>query len=169
MSRKDAYLDHLSKVPMFRGLSRKHLEVVGKQGSSIQVAAGDTVIREGEHGEEFFVVLSGKLSVTAGGTEFAVLGDGDFFGELALFDPAPRDATVTAVSASELLVIGVPAVQPAARGRAAPGPQGDRRAGPPPARGGPSAPLAVAATRCAGLSAPSRTPPGRWRTAGRAR
>lgn len=106
MTRKDAYLDHLSKVPMFTGLQRKQLEIVGKQGGTINVAAGETVIREGEHGEEFFVVLSGKLSVSSGGKEFAVLGEGDFFGELALFDPAPRDATVTAVSASELLVIG---------------------------------------------------------------
>jgi CRP/FNR family cyclic AMP-dependent transcriptional regulator len=106
MSRKDAYLDHLHAVPMFRGLTRKHLEVVGKQGTTVDVPAGRAVIREGEHGEEFFVVISGKLSVTAGGKEFAVLGEGDFFGELALFDPAPRDATVTADTDSQLLVIG---------------------------------------------------------------
>ena len=105
MSRKDAYLDHLHQVPIFRGLSRKHLETVAKQGDALTLPAGKAVITEGEQGEEFFVVLSGKLSVTAGGKEVAVLGEGDFFGELALFDPAPRDATVTCVTDSELLVI----------------------------------------------------------------
>ena len=45
------------------------------------------------------------MSVSAEGREVAVLGPGDFFGELALLDPAPRDATVTAVEPCELLVI----------------------------------------------------------------
>lgn len=106
MSRKDAYLDHLHEVPIFRGLSRKQLETLAKQGDSIQEKAGHAVITEGERGEEFFVVLSGKLSVTAGGKEVAVIGEGDFFGELALFDPAPRDASVRALAESEVLVIG---------------------------------------------------------------
>ena len=106
MSRKDEYLDHLQKVPIFHGLNRKQLATVAKQGTAVEVRAGNQVIREGERGEEFFVVLSGKLSVTAGGTEYAVLGEGEFFGELALFDPAPRDATVTAVTPCQLLVIG---------------------------------------------------------------
>lgn len=105
MSRKDAYLDHLHAVPIFRGLSHKHLETVAKQGDALIVLAGRTVITEGETGQEFFIVLSGKLSVTAGGKEVAVIGEGEFFGELALFDPAPRDATVTCVVDSELFVI----------------------------------------------------------------
>ena len=106
MSRKDQHLDHLAKVPILRGLSRKHLETVAKQGTTLSFEPGKTVIHEGEAGEEFFVVVEGKLTVTAGGREVAVLGPGDFFGELALFDPAPRDATVTATTAAELLVIG---------------------------------------------------------------
>lgn len=112
MSRKDAHLDHLHQVPIFRSLSRKHLETVGRQGDSVQVPAGKAVITEGESGQEFFIVLSGKLSVTAGSKEVAVLGEGDFFGELALFDPAPRDATVTASTPCELFVIDARHFQP---------------------------------------------------------
>lgn len=105
MSRKDLHLDRLQEVPIFRGLNRKQIEIIGKQADTINVDAGKVVIKEGEHGEEFFVVVSGKLSITAGEKEVAVIGDGDFFGELALFDPAPRDATVTALAPTELLVI----------------------------------------------------------------
>lgn len=112
MSRKDAHLDHLHQVPIFRSLSRKHLETVARQGDSVQVPADKAVITEGESGHEFFIVLSGKLSVTAGSKEVAVLGEGDFFGELALFDPAPRDATVTASTPCELFVIDARHFQP---------------------------------------------------------
>lgn len=112
MSRKDAHLDHLHQVPIFRSLSRKHLETVARQGDAVQVPAGRAVITEGEDGQEFFIVLSGKLSVTVGSKEVAVLGEGDFFGELALFDPAPRAATVTASTPCELFVIDARHFQP---------------------------------------------------------
>ena len=112
MSRKDQHLDRLQQVPTFRGLSRKELEVVGRQADTVSVEAGRTIVREGEHGEEFFVVLSGKVAVVSGGREVATLGEGDFFGELALFDPAPRDATVTATVPTELLVVHANRFQP---------------------------------------------------------
>ena len=112
MSRKDAHLDRLQQVPVFRGLNRKQIEVVGRQADVVTVEAGRTVVREGEHGEEFFVVVSGKVSVLSGDKEVAALGEGDFFGELALFDPAPRDATVRATVPTELLVVSANRFQP---------------------------------------------------------
>ena len=112
MFRKDDYLKRLEQVPLFRGLNHKQIETIGKQADTVQVSAGSKVIREGEHGEEFFIVLSGEVSVSCQGMEVATLGDGDFFGELALFDPAPRDATVTALSDTELLVVSAQRFQP---------------------------------------------------------
>jgi CRP/FNR family cyclic AMP-dependent transcriptional regulator len=51
------------------------------------------------------VVASGKLRVSRGDRELASLGVGDYFGELALFDPAPRNATVTAVGPTTLITL----------------------------------------------------------------
>ena len=102
---KDQRLDRLSQVTIFRALSRKELETLARAADSVEVAAGQAVVREGDAGREFFVLLSGEVSVTAGGEEVAVLKEGDWFGELAIIDPAPRDATVTTLSPAELLVI----------------------------------------------------------------
>jgi CRP-like cAMP-binding protein len=105
MARKDSHLDRLAEVPMFRALSAKQLQLLAKQAETVGVGIGTELVREGDPGTEFFVVVSGEVSVTSGGTEVAVLKEGDFFGELALLDPAPRDATVTALSPVEVLVI----------------------------------------------------------------
>jgi CRP-like cAMP-binding protein len=105
MTAKDKRLDRLSEVSIFRALSRKELETLAKAADTVAFGAGTTLVREGEAGREFFVVLSGEVSVVVGGEEVAVLQEGSWFGELALIDPAPRDATVLTLSPCELLVI----------------------------------------------------------------
>ena len=102
---KDAHLERLAQVPVFRALSPAQLRTLAAQADVVGVAAGAVLLREGEDGRECFVLLSGEVSVTVDGTEVAVLGDGAVFGELALIDPAPRDATVTTLSPVEVLVI----------------------------------------------------------------
>ena len=61
---------------------------------------------EGAAGAEFFVILDGNATVSRHGKEVATLGPGDFFGDLALLDRAPRNATVSAVTPMELAVLG---------------------------------------------------------------
>ena len=102
---KDQHLDRLSEVPLFRALSRKELQALGRAADTVGVAAGTKLVEEGKTGREFFIVLSGEVSVQLRGQEVAVLKEGEWFGELAIIDPAPRDATVTALSPCELLVI----------------------------------------------------------------
>ena len=62
------------------------------------------LIREGDRGDAFYVLLEGEAAVSRDGEQVAVVRAGDHVGELALLDPAPRDATVTA---STEVVIGV--------------------------------------------------------------
>lgn len=102
---KDEHLERLGEVSVFRALSRQDLEVLERSADTASVAAGTRLVREGEVGREFFVLLSGEVSVVVAGDEVARLKQGQWFGELAIIDPAPRDATVTAMTDCELLVI----------------------------------------------------------------
>jgi len=73
-----------------------------------QLAGDEIVFHEGDHGQEMFVVQSGRIRITKafGGEErvLAELGPGEFFGEMAILNNEPRNATARAVSPSVLLV-----------------------------------------------------------------
>lgn len=102
----DGYLDHLARVPLFAGLSRSDLEMVARATDEITVEPGRTLVAEGESGHEAFIVVEGSASVTKDGTELAVLNPGAVFGEMALIERAPRNATVTATTPLRVLVLG---------------------------------------------------------------
>jgi len=90
------YQTYLASVPMFRSCTPEQLDRLAELGTA--VAAHDTdIVREGDAGNEFFLITSGTARVSRGGTAVTDLRQGDYFGELSLFDPAPRNATVTAV------------------------------------------------------------------------
>jgi CRP-like cAMP-binding protein len=95
----------LKDVPFFSSISEQDLEAVAQQTDEISVAAGHVLAREGDLGEEFFVIESGAAEVTSGGAPVAKLGAGDFFGEVALIREDRRTATVTATSPMVLIVI----------------------------------------------------------------
>jgi cAMP-dependent protein kinase regulator len=97
------YQGYLSQVPMFRSCTTEQLDRLAELGDAITVAEGKPVVSEGDAGEAFFLITSGKARVTRGEREVASLSEGDYFGELALFDPAPRNATVTAVTRVSLV------------------------------------------------------------------
>jgi CRP-like cAMP-binding protein len=103
--RNDAKIERLAGIPLFAGLHERQLEQVARFCTEVRVEAGRTLCREGEAGHEFFVLESGTAAVTVGGSQVATLGAGDFFGELALLDAGPRNATVTAESDVNVLVL----------------------------------------------------------------
>jgi CRP/FNR family transcriptional regulator, cyclic AMP receptor protein len=106
MARKDSKLDHLAQVRLFRACSRKELTTIGRASDEVRVSAGKTIVEEGQTGHEFFLILEGNASVTRNGRKVATLGPGDYFGELALLDRGPRNATVKADGDMEILVLG---------------------------------------------------------------
>jgi CRP-like cAMP-binding protein len=109
----EAQLNYLelsfAKVPVFSACSPEELLVVAKVCTTRPAAPGEAIVTEGEPGHEFFVILKGEATVTRNGTEVGRLVAGDFFGELALFDPAPRNATITASGPLSLAVLSKPA------------------------------------------------------------
>lgn len=98
----------LKDVPFFRTMSKNELGVVAQQTDEIDVPAGKVLAREGDFGDEFFVIDDGTAEVTRGGERIAELGPGDFFGELALLEADRRNATVTATSPMRLIVMSRP-------------------------------------------------------------
>jgi CRP/FNR family transcriptional regulator, cyclic AMP receptor protein len=103
--RNDAKIERLAGIPLFAGSGQRELERIARLCTEVDVPAGRVLCREGEHGQEFFVLESGTVSVTVGGNQVATLGPGDFFGELALLDAGPRNATVTAETDVKVLVV----------------------------------------------------------------
>jgi CRP-like cAMP-binding protein len=91
---------------MFRACSRKQLELVARLADNITVEAGEVLAREGRIERELFVIMSGQAQVSRAGTPVARLGAGDYFGELAVLDAGPRDATVTAITDLDVLIVG---------------------------------------------------------------
>jgi CRP/FNR family cyclic AMP-dependent transcriptional regulator len=101
----DAKLDRLGKVRLFSACTKKELAQIGKASDEVNVAAGKDIVTEGSAGHEFFMILDGEAKVKHGQKVVASLGEGDYFGELAVLDRSPRNATVTAATPMTLLVL----------------------------------------------------------------
>jgi putative iron-dependent peroxidase len=101
----DDRLELLRKVPLFSGLGRPELQRLGELANEIDVPDGQVLTRQGESGQEFFIVLSGYVTVARDGLRLARLGPGQVLGAIALVDGHPRSATATADGPTRLLVL----------------------------------------------------------------
>jgi MFS family permease len=95
----------LEGVPLFAPLPGASLERLASQLESVQVAAGASVIRQGEPGDRFYIVREGELDVVVDGRSAGALGPGESFGEIALLRDVPRTATVTARTDASLYAL----------------------------------------------------------------
>lgn len=100
----------LARVELFSELDDDDLERLAKVTVTREFKAGDVIVREGELGVAFYIVGKGKVEVVKGlgsGNEqvLATMDEGDFFGEMALFDNEVRSASVRAVEDTECLVL----------------------------------------------------------------
>jgi CRP-like cAMP-binding protein len=86
----------LGAMRLFAGLTDRQLEAVAGTVLDRRVKAGKTVIKEGNWGHEFVLVLEGEVDVVRNGAVVATLGPGDHVGELAVLDDVRRNATVVA-------------------------------------------------------------------------
>jgi CRP-like cAMP-binding protein len=106
VARSDSFVETLATVPLFSACSKKELQMVAKSAEHLAVPAGKVVVTEGAAGTEFFVIIDGRARVERHGRQVASLGPGSFFGDLALLDRAPRNASVIADSELEVAKIG---------------------------------------------------------------
>jgi len=95
----------LHQVPTFAPMTGIAMERLARSTAGLNLLDGETVVREGDLGDRFYVVLEGRVSVSQAGRERRLLGPGDAFGEIALLKAMPRTATVMSVGASRLLLI----------------------------------------------------------------
>ena len=98
-------VEALKKAPLFQGLSKKELTELARQSEDLEVPAGHVLTKEGDTGQEFFVLVEGKVEVKAKGKSLGDRGGGDFIGEIALLEDTKRTATVTAKTPLRLFVL----------------------------------------------------------------
>jgi CRP/FNR family cyclic AMP-dependent transcriptional regulator len=102
----DTKADALARAPLFSTLSRSDLLELAKLTEDLEVEEGRVLAREGDIGQEFFVIVDGEVSVSKDGQQVRTLGPGDFFGEIALIWDSPRrTATVTAKTPLRFFVL----------------------------------------------------------------
>jgi CRP/FNR family transcriptional regulator, cyclic AMP receptor protein len=94
----------LAEIPLFAGLSRRHLGRVASLAATKRYAAGSPLVRVGKPADAFYVILDGKVRVELPGRPVELTA-GDFFGEMALLDGEPRSATVVAVGEVYVLTV----------------------------------------------------------------
>ena len=107
----------IRKAPIFMGLDSSAADALRASMNLVKLRKGQSLFKEGDDGDHLFVVSSGKVKLgtkSVDGREnlLMILGPGDMFGELSLFDSGPRTATATAVTDSKLLALGQDKVIP---------------------------------------------------------
>jgi CRP-like cAMP-binding protein len=95
----------LAEVPLFQGVSRRHLKRVASLARLRRYGPGTSIVRAGDSGTAFFVLIDGAARVVPPKGRARRLGAGDFFGEMALLDDSPRSADV--VADGEVLVMTI--------------------------------------------------------------
>ncbi len=98
--------DVLRQAPLFSALDDEAMAALRTSMATIRLRRGEALFHEGDSGDKLYVVLEGKVKLgrtSSDGREnlLAIMGPGQMFGELSLFDPGPRSATLTAVTDAE--------------------------------------------------------------------
>ena len=100
-----AELAQLQAIPMFAPLPAPTLEALALSMTRREVPAGETIFRQGDHGDRFYIIDSGEIEIEIDGREANVLGPGEHFGEIALLRDISRTATARARKETKLYAL----------------------------------------------------------------
>lgn len=103
--RKNVKVKLIGGVPLFASCSKAELVRIATVADELDLPEGQTIIREGDRGREFFVIASGGVRVTRKGRKLRELGAGEWVGEIALISDVPRTATVVTTAPTRVLVV----------------------------------------------------------------
>lgn len=92
-------------VPIFAGCTDDQLAEIDSVADEVHVEAGRTIIQQGDLGQEFGLIITGEATIEKDGDVVATIGDGDYFGEVALLEGVTRTASVVAKTDMTLQVI----------------------------------------------------------------
>jgi CRP/FNR family transcriptional regulator, cyclic AMP receptor protein len=109
---RDSYRTHIEAVPLFAHCNSHQVDHVLKVADELNIPAGTAFIREGEVGREMFIIVDGTADVTRNGSPIAEIGRNDFVGELSVLRHAKRNATVTARTDLDVLVLTNNVIEP---------------------------------------------------------
>jgi CRP/FNR family transcriptional regulator, cyclic AMP receptor protein len=103
--------DVVRRAPLFAALDDEAAAGLIESMTPSRMERGDVLFHEGDQGDRLYVIREGKIKLgrtSSDGREnlLAILGPGEMFGELSLFDPGPRTATATAVAETQLIGLG---------------------------------------------------------------
>jgi CRP/FNR family transcriptional regulator, cyclic AMP receptor protein len=102
--------DVLSRAPLFEALDEDGAQALRSKLTDVELPRGDRLFDEGDAGDRLYVVLEGKIKLTRAASDgrenlLSVLGPGEMFGELSLFDPRPRTASAVAITDARLAAL----------------------------------------------------------------
>jgi len=103
--------DVVRQAPLFAALDDEAAGALMQSMTSSHLERGDILFHEGDQGDRLYVIREGKIKLGRSSNDgrenlLAILGPGEMFGELSLFDPGPRTATATAVAETQLIGLG---------------------------------------------------------------
>jgi CRP-like cAMP-binding protein len=103
--------DELGSLALFADLSRPELDAAAHGFDEVWFGEGERILREGLTGSGFYVILDGEVAVRAGGRDAAILGRGDFFGEVSVLLGEPPSADIVALHPMRCLHLAGPGLR----------------------------------------------------------
>ena len=104
-SEGNTVVDMLEKSSLWSGLDKQDFKAIVKVSKEQSFESGETIVKKGEEGAGFYLILNGLVEIRSNGNILSKLGPGQFFGEMSVVDTQPRSADVVTIEPSRVLFL----------------------------------------------------------------